>query len=194
MVTGEQVHPEDIDAWRAWLAEHHDRGVGVWLVTWKARTQRPTVGYEEAVEQALCFGWIDSTNRSLDDERSMMWFAPRRRGSGWARSNKQRIERLEASGQMAPAGRALIDGAKADGSWTMLDDVEDLVVPPDLAEAFDAHPGSRAQWDAFGRSKRRAMLAWVAEAKRPATRAGRVAQVAERAAVGEVAFPRPAGG
>lgn len=104
MVTGEQVHPEDIDAWRAWLAEHHDRGVGVWLVTWKARTQRPTVGYEEAVEQALCFGWIDSTNRSLDDERSMMWFAPRRRGSGWARSNKQRIERLEASGQMAPPG------------------------------------------------------------------------------------------
>lgn len=76
----------------------------------------------------------------------------------------------------------------------MLDDVEDLVVPPDLAEAFDAHPGSRAQWDAFGRSKRRAMLAWVAEAKRPATRAGRVAQVAERAAVGDVAFPRPAGG
>ena len=126
---------------------------------------------EEAVEQALCFGWIDSTNRSLDDERSMMWFAPRRRGSGWARSNKQRIERLEASGQMAPPGRALIDGAKADGSWTMLDDVEDLVVPPDLAEAFDAHPGSREQWDAFPRSARRGILEWVAQAKRAPTRA-----------------------
>ena len=78
MTTGEQVHPEDADAWRAWLAAHHDRGHGVWLVTWKSRTQRPTVGYEQAVEQALCFGWIDSTARSLDEERSMLWFSPRR--------------------------------------------------------------------------------------------------------------------
>ena len=119
-----------------------------------------------------------------------MWFSPRRRGSGWARSNKQRIERLEAAGLMAEPGRALIDAAKADGSWTMLDDVEDLVVPPDLADAFDAHPGSREQWDGFSRSARRAMLVWLVEAKRPATRAGRVTQVAERAAVGEKAHPR----
>ena len=186
----EQVHPDDVDAWRTWLAGHHDRGEGVWLVTWKARTGRPTVGYEESVEQALCFGWIDSTTRSLDDERTAMWFGPRRRGSGWARSNKQRIERLEAAGLMAPAGRALIDAAKADGSWTMLDDVEDLVVPPDLAAAFDAHPGSREQWDGFSRSARRAMLVWLVEAKRPATRSHRVTQIAERAAVGEKAHPK----
>jgi len=192
--TGEQVHPEDVHAWRAWLAEHHARGTGVWLVTWKARTGRPTVGYEEAVEQALCFGWIDSTNRSLDDERSAMWFAPRRRRSGWARSNKQRIEHLEAAGLLAPAGRAVIDAAKADGSWTMLDDVEDLVVPPDLAAAFSAHPDARERWDAFSRSARRAMLVWLVEAKKPATRAGRIAQIAERAANGEIAFPRPRGG
>ena len=170
----DQVHPDDVDAWRAWLAEHHDRGEGVWLVTWKARTGRPTVGYEESVEQALCFGW----------------FGPRRRGSGWARSNKQRIERLEAAGLMAEPGRALIDAAKADGSWTMLDDVEDLVVPSDLAAAFDAHPGSREQWDGFSRSARRAMLVWLVEAKRPATRSHRVTQIAERAAVGEKAHPK----
>jgi uncharacterized protein YdeI (YjbR/CyaY-like superfamily) len=194
MVTGEQVHPADVDAWRAWLSEHHDRGTGVWLVTWKARTGRPTVGYEESVEQALCFGWIDSTHRSLDDERSMMWFAPRRRGSGWARSNKQRIARLENAGLIAPAGRAVIDAAKADGSWTLLDDVEDLVVPPDLAEAFDAHPGARERWDGFTRSARRMMLVWLVEAKKPETRTGRIAQIAERAAAGEIAFPRPAGG
>jgi uncharacterized protein YdeI (YjbR/CyaY-like superfamily) len=194
MVTGEQVHPEDVDAWRAWLREHHDRGTGVWLVAWKARTGRPTVGYEEAVEQALCFGWIDSTARSLDDERSALWFAPRRRRSGWARSNKQRIERLEAAGLLEPAGRAVVDAAKADGSWTMLDDVEDLVVPPDLAEAFDTYPGSRERWEAFSRSARRMMLAWVVEARKPETRAGRVTQIAERAAAGEVAFPRPRGG
>ncbi|PVZ11020.1 YdeI/OmpD-associated family protein [Actinomycetospora cinnamomea] len=192
MANDEQVHPEDVDAWRRWLAEHHDRGTGVWLVTWKARTGRATVGYAEAVEQALCFGWIDSTARSLDDERSAQWFAPRRRRSGWARSNKQRIERLEAAGLLEPAGRAVIDAAKADGSWTMFDDVEDLVVPPDLAEAFDAHPGSREHWEALTKSARRMMLAWVVEAKKPETRAKRVAQIAERAALGEVAFPRRA--
>ncbi|MEJ2888868.1 YdeI/OmpD-associated family protein [Actinomycetospora aeridis] len=189
-MTAEHIHPDDVEAWRAWLAEHHHRGEGVWLVTWKARTERPTVGYEDSVEQALCFGWIDSTTRSLDDERTAMWFSPRRRGSGWARSNKQRIARLEAAGLMAAPGRALIEAAKADGSWTMLDDVEDLVVPPDLADAFDAHPGSRAQWDGFSRSARRAMLVWVVEAKRAATRAGRVTQIAERAAMGEKAHPR----
>ncbi|GAA4783758.1 YdeI/OmpD-associated family protein [Actinomycetospora chlora] len=189
VVSDEQVQPDDVDAWRAWLAEHHDRGHGVWLVTWKPRTGRPTVGYEESVEQALCFGWIDSTTRSLDDERTAMWFGPRRRGSGWARSNKQRIARLEEAGLVAPAGRALIDAAKADGSWTMLDDVEDLVVPPDLAAAFDAHPGAREQWDGFSRSARRAMLVWLVEAKRPATRAGRITKIADAAAVGEKAFP-----
>lgn len=186
----DHVHPDDVAAWRAWLAEHHDRGTGVWLVTWKARTGRPTVGYEESVEQALCFGWIDSTTRSLDDERTAMWFSPRRRGSGWARSNKQRIERLEAAGLLAEPGRALIDAAKADGSWTMLDDVEDLVVPPDLADAFDAHPGARAHWDAFSRSARRAMLVWLVEAKRPTTRSDRVTRIAERAATGEKAHPK----
>ncbi|MHC1558108.1 YdeI/OmpD-associated family protein [Actinomycetospora sp. C-140] len=189
MVTDEQVHPEDVDAWRAWLAEHHDRGTGVWLVTWKPRTGRATVGYEESVEQALCFGWIDSTTRSLDDERTAMWFSPRRRGSGWARSNKQRIERLEGAGLMAPPGRALIDAAKADGSWTLLDDVEDLVVPPDLAAAFAGHPGSREHWDAFSRSKRRAMLVWLVEAKKATTRAARIEKIAARAATGEIAYP-----
>lgn len=189
VATDEQVHPEDVDAWRAWLAEHHDRGRGVWLVFWKTRTQRTTLTYDEAVEQALCFGWIDSTTRSLDDERTAMWFSPRRRGSGWARSNKQRIARLEAAGLMAAPGRALIDAAKADGSWTMLDDVEDLVVPPDLAEAFAAHPGAREQWDAFSRSKRRAMLVWLVEAKKATTRTARIEKIAERAATGEIAHP-----
>jgi uncharacterized protein YdeI (YjbR/CyaY-like superfamily) len=181
----DRVHPADADEWRAWLEENHDRGAGVWLVTWKAHTGRPTVRYEQAVEQALCFGWVDSTNRTLDADRTMMWFAPRQRRSGWARSNKQRVDRLEAAGLMAPPGSAVIDAAKADGSWSMLDDVEDLIVPPDLAEAFDAHPGAREHWDAFTRSPRRAMLAWIAQARKPETRARRIAATAEKAALGE---------
>src|SRR6476469_11269592 len=122
----ERVQPDSVAAWRAWLAEHHTRGTGIWLVTGRAGSAGPKISYEESVEQALCFGWVDSKGRSLDAERTMLWFAPRKRGSGWARTNKERIERLTAGGLMSPAGLAVIDAAKADGSWTLLDDVEDL--------------------------------------------------------------------
>jgi uncharacterized protein YdeI (YjbR/CyaY-like superfamily) len=181
---GERFQPDTLADWREWLAANHARPAGVWLVTWKAGAPGRTITYEESVEQALCFGWVDSQAKGLDAERTMLWFAPRRARSGWARTNKQRIERLTAAGLMAPAGRAVIDAAKADGSWTLLDDVEDLVVPADLAAAFAAHPGARENWDAFPRSPRRAMLVWLVEAKKPQTRAKRVAEIAERAAQG----------
>jgi uncharacterized protein YdeI (YjbR/CyaY-like superfamily) len=181
---GERVQPDTVEDWRAWLAANHTRPVGVWLVTWKAGAPGRTIGYQESVEQALCFGWVDSKAKGLDAERTMLWFAPRRTRSGWARTNKERIERLTAAGLMAPAGQAVIDAAKADGSWTLLDDIEDLVVPVDLAAAFDAHPGARENWDRFPRSPRRAMLVWLVEAKRPETRAKRVAEIAEQAALG----------
>jgi uncharacterized protein YdeI (YjbR/CyaY-like superfamily) len=184
-VTDDQVQPESLAEWRAWLEHHHGRGTGVWLVTWRAGSSGPRIGYEEAVEQALCFGWVDSKGRSLDAERTMLWFAPRKRGSGWARTNKERIERLTASGLMAPAGLAVIDAAKADGSWTLLDDVENLVVPDDLAAAFDARPPAREHWDAFPRSVRRALLEWIVHAKRAETRARRIAETAEKAQVNE---------
>jgi uncharacterized protein YdeI (YjbR/CyaY-like superfamily) len=182
---GERFQPDTLADWREWLATNHARPAGVWLVTWKAGAPGRTITYEESVEQALCFGWVDSQAKGLDTERTMLWFAPRRARSGWARTNKQRIERLTAAGLMAPAGQAVIDAAKADGSWTLLDDVEDLVVPADLAAAFAAHPGARENWDAFPRSPRRAMLVWLVEAKKPQTRAKRVAEIAERAALGQ---------
>ena len=181
----EQVHLETIADWRRWLEANHGRDGGVWLVSWKASTGRSRLTYEESVEEALSFGWIDSKGRTLDDERSMLWFSRRKAGSGWSRSNKERIIRLEGDGRMTAAGRALIDQAIADGSWTLLDAVEDLLVPDDLAGAFDGQPGSRLQWDAFPRSARRALLEWLVQAKRPETRARRVAEVAAKAARGE---------
>jgi len=184
-VDDEQVQPGSLAEWRAWLAQNHDRGSGVWLVTWRAGSGGPRIGYEESVEQALCFGWVDSKGRSLDAERTMLWFAPRKRGSGWARTNKERVERLTVAGLMAPAGQAVIDAAKADGSWSLLDDVENLVVPDDLAAAFAAHPPAREHWDAFPRSVRRAILEWIVQAKRAETRAKRVAEAAEKAQVNE---------
>jgi uncharacterized protein YdeI (YjbR/CyaY-like superfamily) len=181
----EHVHAETREQWRAWLVEHHATSTGVWLVSWKTATGRPSVGYEESVEEALCVGWVDSKGGTIDDERTKLWFAPRNPRSAWARTNKTRVARLEAEGLMLPAGLRMVEIAKANGTWTMLDDVEDLVVPPDLAAAFDAHPGSREQWDAFPRSARRGILEWIVQARTEPTRAKRIAETAEKAASGE---------
>ncbi|GCD19433.1 YdeI family protein [Cellulomonas algicola] len=180
-----QLHVETVEEWRDWLVAHHATETGVWLVSWRRSTGRPSVPYEAAVEEALTVGWIDATQRSLDEERTAQWFARRKPGSGWARTNKERLVRLEAEGRMLPAGTAVVDAAKADGSWTLLDDVEALVVPPDLAAAFDAHPGARETWDGYPRSVKRLHLVWLVDAKRPATRAARVEEVAVKAAAGE---------
>lgn len=185
MADGERVHAEDVQQWRDWLAANADRGTGAWLVSWKKATGRPALTYDQAVQEALAVGWVDATAGTVDAERSMLWFAPRKRGSGWSRPNKLRLERLEAEGRMQERGRAVVAEAKRDGSWALLDDVEDLVVPPDLAAAFEQRPGSRQQWEAFPRSVKRGQLEQLVQAKRPDTRARRVAALADAAAVGE---------
>lgn len=187
---GERVHPETRAAWGEWLARNHERDAGVWLITWRKHTGRPDLAYEEAVTEALRFGWVDSRGSKLDDDRTMLWFSPRRRGSAWAGPNKRRIDRLEREGRMAPAGTRLVEAAKADGSWARLDDVERLIVPADLAAAFGEHPGSRERWDAFPPSARRAILEWIVQARRDATRAKRVQETARLAARGERANER----
>jgi len=179
------VHVETVEEWGAWLAAHHDQAPGAWLVTWRSTTGRPSPGYEQAVIEALRFGWIDSVKRRLDDDRHMQRFSPRRPGSGWARTNKERIARLEAEDRLAPAGAAVLAAARADGSWTLLDAVENLEVPDDLAVALDAEPGARAGWDAYPRSVKRVALVAIVEAKRADTRARRIAAIAAKAARGE---------
>ena len=181
----DRFHAETREQWRAWLAEHAADGKGVWLVTWKRASGRPVLTYEDAVTEALAFGWVDSKGGKVDADRTMLWFTARKRGSGWARPNKRRIEELEATGLMTDAGRRVVDAAKADGSWTLLDDVEDLVVPPDLAAAFDAVPGSREHWEAFPRSAKRGILEWIVQAKTAPTRAKRIADTAGKAGRGE---------
>jgi len=175
------THPLNRAEWRAWLEANHARPQGVWMISYKQATGKPRVEYAESVEEALCFGWVDSKGNKLDDERSMLWFAPRKRGSGWARPNKERIERLIAAGLMAPAGLAKIDAAKADGTWTLLDSVENLEVPDDLAAALDRFSAARANFEAFPRSARRGILEWIVQAKTAATRAKRVEETARLA-------------
>lgn len=176
------VHPKSRAAWRAWLAKHHTRTEGVWLVSYKKATRKPRVEYEEAVEEALCFGWVDSKPSKLDDERSMLYFAPRKGGSGWSKPNKERVERLIAAGLMMPAGLAKIEAAKKDGTWNALDAVEALEVPSDLKKALASLPNAGANWDAFPRSAKRGILEWISNAKKPETRASRVEETARLAA------------
>ena len=180
----EQVEISSRAQWRAWLTEHAAGSPGIWLVTFKKPTGERHVPYADVVEEALCFGWIDGQARKLDDERSQLLLTPRRKGSGWSRPNKQRVERLLAAGVIMPPGLAVIERAKGDGSWTALDDIENLVEPDDLGAALDRDPEARRQWDGFPRSPKRGILEWIAAAKRPETRQKRVAETAESAARG----------
>jgi uncharacterized protein YdeI (YjbR/CyaY-like superfamily) len=176
------VHPLSRAEWRDWLMRHHQRPEGVWLISFKKAIGRPYVEYDEAVEEALCFGWIDSRGNRLDAERSMLWFAPRKPGSGWSRLNKERLERLQAAGQLMPAGLAKIEAAQRDGSWSMLDVVETLALPVDLVTALATYPAATAHFEDLPRSVRRAILEWINAAKRTETRARRVEETARLAA------------
>ncbi|MET0931831.1 MAG: YdeI/OmpD-associated family protein [Aeromicrobium sp.] len=169
MDDAERFHPESLRQWREWLAAHHDRGHGVWLVYWRRGSGHPVIAYEESVLEALCFGWIDSTRKVLDDERVMMWFAPRRAQSTWVRTNKDRVARLEAEGRMQPAGRALVEAARANGMWTVFDDAEAGVVHPGLAERLAADPTAAAAWDALTPGLRKRHLMDLALARTPVT-------------------------
>ncbi len=175
------VHPVTRAEWRAWLEQHHARDAGVWLVTWKVATGKPRVPYDAAVEEALCWGWVDSKPRTLDEERSMLWYAPRRSGSGWSAPNKRRVERAIASRQMTAAGLAVVNAAKADGSWSLLDAVEALIIPPDLERALADQPNAAANFAAFPPSAKRGILEWIVQAKRADTRQRRVTETARLA-------------
>jgi uncharacterized protein YdeI (YjbR/CyaY-like superfamily) len=180
-----EIQADDRETWRAWLEANHATARGVWLVTWRRRSGRTGLDYEASIEEALCFGWVDSTGGRVDDERGKLYFAPRKPRSVWAATNKARIERLIAQGRMTPAGLNVIERAKANGSWELLDAAERLEVQADLQAALEAQPPAAANFAAFPPSARKMMIAWVSMAQRAETRAARVAQIAEAAARNE---------
>lgn len=177
-------HPPDLAAWRAWLAAHHATARGVWVASWRKASGRAPVPYADLVEEALCFGWIDSTVNTFDEDRGLQLMTPRKPKSTWTRLNRQRVADLEAQGRMTDAGRRTVAVAQANGYWTLLDPVEDLMEPEDLADALDASPTGRRAWDGFPPSARKQMLYWVISATRPETRAGRIAKIVAEAAAG----------
>jgi uncharacterized protein YdeI (YjbR/CyaY-like superfamily) len=177
-----EVEPADRAAWRAWLAANHATATGVWLVGWRRSVDRPGLAYEDAIQEALCFGWVDGQGAGIDELRSKLYFAPRRPRSVWAGSNKRRVELLLAAGLMAPAGMAAVERARANGMWTVLDGPERGEVPADLGAALDGRPGVRAGWETIAPSMRQMLLAAIALARRAETRERRVIAAVEAAA------------
>jgi uncharacterized protein YdeI (YjbR/CyaY-like superfamily) len=180
MGDAERYQPGSLDDWHAWLATHHDRGSGVWVVTWRPSSGRLQLSYEDLIREALCWGWVDGQSSPLDEQRSMLWFTKRRPNSPWAGSNKARVADLARQGRLQAAGIAEIERAKANGMWTIYDTVE----PAELASALDAVPAARASWDGFPASVRKQALASIALAKRPGTRASRIGAIVAKAAQG----------
>lgn len=186
-----QIQFDDRASWHAWLEANHATARGVWLVTWRARSGRVGLDYEAAIEEALCFGWVDSTGGTVDELRGRLYFAPRKAGSVWAASNKARVERLIREGRMRPAGLTAIERAKANGSWEMLDSVERLEVPDDLALALDGSPGAAAAFDALPPSTRKLHLGSIALARRSETRSERIRRVVAAMSIGRGRPGRP---
>ena len=180
----QRVHVTTRAELRSWLHANHTRTEGIWLVLNKKASGLAAPSYDDVVEEALCFGWIDSTVRGLDDRQSMLLLTPRKPTSTWATSNKLRVARLEADGLIEPPGRAVIEVAKANGTWTVLDSVEALEVPDDLAAGLAAVPGATEAFDGFSASSRKNILWFIISAKRPETRAARIERTARLAAEG----------
>jgi len=181
----------DAAAWRAWLAEHHTQPTGVWLVLHKKGGDVTSLTYVQAVEEALCFGWIDGQARRRDAHSSVQRMTPRRPRSAWSAVNVERAERLEREGRMHDAGRAQVAAARADGRWdAAYRGPASIEVPDDLLAALDAVPAARAWWDALTSANRFAVLYRVGEAKRPETRARRIATFVADLAEGRTPYPQ----
>jgi uncharacterized protein YdeI (YjbR/CyaY-like superfamily) len=176
--------PASRKEWRKWLKENHQTKQSISLILYKKESGKPTLDWSEAVEEALCFGWIDSTRRPLDKERFLQFFSKRKPKGTWSKVNKEKVKQLIADGLMTKAGLESIETAKQNGAWTILDTVEELTIPKDLEKEFKAHPGSKKYFMSLSKSVKKMMLHWLVMAKRPETRQKRITEIAEQAGKG----------
>jgi uncharacterized protein YdeI (YjbR/CyaY-like superfamily) len=181
----DRFEPAAVADWHDWLAEHHATRAGIWLVMPRRLPAGSDLTYENVVREALCWGWIDGQVKTLDESRALQRWARRSPRSGWSRTNKIRVAELASTGRIQPAGWVSIEAAKTSGRWTVFDDVEDLIEPPELTAALDAVPAARSHWDGFPPSARKQGLAQIALAKQEATKARKIATIVDKAARGE---------
>jgi uncharacterized protein YdeI (YjbR/CyaY-like superfamily) len=187
LVDAEHVEITRLTQWRTWLRRNHDRPKGVWLIYPRSAKGGVGIAYDEMVDEAICWGWIDARPGRVDEHRAKLYFAPRKPTSSWSAKNKARVERLDAAGRLQAPGIVAIEAAKQSGTWDRLNEVENLEIPDDLQMAFRNCPGALENFQSFSRSNQRMVLEWINTAKRPETRARRLEETASKAAVGEVA-------
>ncbi|RZK55337.1 MAG: hypothetical protein EOO87_08165 [Pedobacter sp.] len=178
----DKICPVDREGWREWLTENHCLKESVWLIYYKKKSNLYSMSWGDAVEEALCFGWIDSVRKTLDDERFLQLFTRRKPKGTWSKINKQKIEQLIQTGLMTEAGLAVISRAKENGSWDILNEVEDLKIPDDLNNALKKDVIAESFFNSLSKSVKKAMLQWIIFAKRSETREKRINEIAELAA------------
>ncbi len=172
-------YPNSVSAWREWLEQNHLSAQAVWLLYYTKSSGKPTISWSEAVDVALCFGWIDSKRVKIDSETSHQYFTKRKAKSTWSRVNKDKIEQLTAEGLMTEAGLKIVEIAKQNGSWTILDSIEALEIPEILALAFSQNEGSKQKFQAQTKSKQKLMLYGLKAAKTIPTKEKRIAEILE---------------
>ena len=177
----ETFYPKTPEQWRNWLIENHTRDNGIWLVQYNKKSGKPSVSWSDAVDEALCFGWIDSLKKKLDDEASIQYFGKRKPKSTWSKINKQKIEKLTSENRMFQAGLDCIAIAKENGSWEILDSVEELIIPEDLMLELSSRPNALEFFQSLSKSIKKMMLYWIISAKKPETRQKRILEIAESA-------------
>jgi uncharacterized protein YdeI (YjbR/CyaY-like superfamily) len=177
--------PKTPKAWRTWLAKHYQSDETIWVVVSKKDAVKPTLSRSEAVEEALCYGWIDGTTRSLDDHYYLQSFCRRKPKSVWSRINKDKVAGLIRDGRMAPPGMESISAAKANGYWSILDEVEALIIPPDLEKELKKRSAANTYFTALSRSDKKRLLQWIVMAQRSDTRQKRIQEIVAAAAAGK---------
>ncbi len=173
----EKLHLTNRDEWRAWLRRNHDTKKEIWLLYYKERTGKPSIPYDDAVEEALCFGWIDSIVKKIDDEKFARKFTPRKGKSRWSELNKKRAREMMKAGKMTQAGIAKIREAKQSGEWfKTAPAIKELVTPPYINEALAANKKALNFFDSLTSSYKRNLVGWITSAKREETRKRRLAE------------------
>ena len=174
----ETFYPKSKSDWRNWLQEHHLSKTGIWVIFYKKKSGKSTISWSESVDEALCFGWIDSLKKSLDEERSIQFFSKRKPKSTWSKINKEKIKFLAENNLITKAGLESIEIAQQNGSWTILDEVENLTIPKDLELALKNNSGAEEYFYNLSKSTKKGMLQWLVLAKRPETREKRITEIA----------------
>jgi uncharacterized protein YdeI (YjbR/CyaY-like superfamily) len=172
-------YPKTTKEWRAWLTKNHVHEDAVWLIYYKKKSDKPSISWSEAVDEALCFGWIDSVRKTLDHERSIQYFCKRKAKSTWSKINKEKVSQLIKNGLMMQAGLDIIEIAKKNGSWEVLDSVEALIIPEDLEAALNAKSNAMENFISLSKSAKKMMLHRLAFAKREEHRWKRISEILE---------------